>query len=590
MFAWEIRSRLARDGVCPQAHLPSISSINRILRATGASGGVVAGEGVRGSRHGDDDEDGAEVAAYLVDRSDFALGAEGCSGEGAVARECGELAEGGRKERGCRNPSAAQAGGSPAASSSSGFIRVGGVKMVLNAAKSTVDESKEAVVGSNLPIGLEESIHEDSLRPSLESLSQHFEKRNPKSLESGDQHTVEDSSVDFFRKNVGHGGLQRYPKEMSNCDRSKLSPSSLSSLQISAKRWSMQPLCYPACAFQPGTGYLDLSQTGISSDGIHRSQLLMKPVICYDEQGKNSLMTESTCDTFLNPISDLKAGQPSPVNLEGRMRKLIGESYFSWQMMPGFKEKIHRNTSERYVDPGTCAKDFPPENILYSSFSSNLMNQEEPSSKFALQPLKGNRVASSETRNETQATVDDGSFPTDTKHSAIGTIADPPDGRGKPQPRSWQRTKTSPDATDASPPAPTSDHEHLPPGDDSTPHPSQVPQPRHDLSMPYKVSVSKPWAALLSTGGKDASYPPPLRSPESPSPMDTPTHDCERKSVTNEDGMSSQSARGLNDSSTHPHSRHAGPTLPQDSPPRQRPEKAFSSKRPQTFMIKDLLA
>ncbi|MPC26983.1 Paired box protein Pax-2a [Portunus trituberculatus] len=34
MFAWEIRSRLARDGVCPHAHLPSISSINRILRAT----------------------------------------------------------------------------------------------------------------------------------------------------------------------------------------------------------------------------------------------------------------------------------------------------------------------------------------------------------------------------------------------------------------------------------------------------------------------------------------------------------------------------------------------------------------------------
>ncbi|XP_071538301.1 uncharacterized protein [Panulirus ornatus] len=34
MFAWEIRSRLARDGVCPQAHLPSISSINRILRAS----------------------------------------------------------------------------------------------------------------------------------------------------------------------------------------------------------------------------------------------------------------------------------------------------------------------------------------------------------------------------------------------------------------------------------------------------------------------------------------------------------------------------------------------------------------------------
>lgn len=34
MFAWEIRSRLAQDGICPHAHLPSISSINRILRAT----------------------------------------------------------------------------------------------------------------------------------------------------------------------------------------------------------------------------------------------------------------------------------------------------------------------------------------------------------------------------------------------------------------------------------------------------------------------------------------------------------------------------------------------------------------------------
>ncbi|XP_066939685.1 uncharacterized protein [Macrobrachium rosenbergii] len=33
MFAWEIRAKLAKDGVCPQAHLPSISSINRILRA-----------------------------------------------------------------------------------------------------------------------------------------------------------------------------------------------------------------------------------------------------------------------------------------------------------------------------------------------------------------------------------------------------------------------------------------------------------------------------------------------------------------------------------------------------------------------------
>ncbi|XP_069954387.1 uncharacterized protein [Cherax quadricarinatus] len=45
MFAWEIRSRLARDGVCPHAHLPSISSINRILRATHTQTSGVSADG-----------------------------------------------------------------------------------------------------------------------------------------------------------------------------------------------------------------------------------------------------------------------------------------------------------------------------------------------------------------------------------------------------------------------------------------------------------------------------------------------------------------------------------------------------------------
>lgn len=34
IFAWEIRVRLLRDGICSVTHLPSISSINRILRAS----------------------------------------------------------------------------------------------------------------------------------------------------------------------------------------------------------------------------------------------------------------------------------------------------------------------------------------------------------------------------------------------------------------------------------------------------------------------------------------------------------------------------------------------------------------------------
>ncbi|XP_022701743.1 paired box protein Pax-1-like isoform X2 [Varroa jacobsoni] len=32
LFAWEIRERLLKDGVCPREALPSVSSINRILR------------------------------------------------------------------------------------------------------------------------------------------------------------------------------------------------------------------------------------------------------------------------------------------------------------------------------------------------------------------------------------------------------------------------------------------------------------------------------------------------------------------------------------------------------------------------------
>ncbi|OQR72862.1 paired box protein Pax-2a-like [Tropilaelaps mercedesae] len=32
LFAWEIRERLLREGVCPREALPSVSSINRILR------------------------------------------------------------------------------------------------------------------------------------------------------------------------------------------------------------------------------------------------------------------------------------------------------------------------------------------------------------------------------------------------------------------------------------------------------------------------------------------------------------------------------------------------------------------------------
>ena len=34
MFAWEIRERLLYEGICPRDCLPSVSSINRILRKT----------------------------------------------------------------------------------------------------------------------------------------------------------------------------------------------------------------------------------------------------------------------------------------------------------------------------------------------------------------------------------------------------------------------------------------------------------------------------------------------------------------------------------------------------------------------------
>lgn len=655
MFAWEIRSRLARDGVCPQAHLPSISSINRILRATGASGGVVAGEGSHGSRHGGEDDGDPEVPAYLVDRSDFAGGADGCSGESAAARECGDMAEGGRKEKGCRHPCADQTEGSPIASSSTSFITVSGVKMVLSAAKSTADAAKEADVSSSSSIGLEKTLHKDSFKPSMESFPKHFEKINPRALEPGDCRASDNTPMDFFRKGASQSGLQLYPKEMFSYDRSKLSPpSSSSNLQPSAKRWTVQPLCFPACGLQPGTGNFNLSQAAISRDDFQRSQVFMKPFICHDEQGKGKFilptpekalgqkslfeMTGVSRDTFLNPMPDSQFEQPSPLAPEGRRRGFIGESYFGWQMMPGFKEK-QRSSAERYTDSQTDT-DFPPERLLSSTFPSNLANREEPSSNFHLQLLKGNRLTSSKARDEAQATAgvssttpdgslhlqesqstnkgppatdaielqgvsyhsdgefqkcqstatvateDEESLEIDIKDSSVGTTADPSDRRGDPRPRSWQRRERSPDATDAPPPAPPSDRERLPPSDDSAPHPS-----RRDLSMPYKVSVSKPWAAFLSTCGRGASPPPPHGSPESPSLKDTPTHDCEWKSVRNEDGMSSRSTQGRTDSSSSAHSRHAGPTPHGDSHLPHQPERNPSSaKRPQTFMIKDLLA
>ncbi|XP_047488422.1 uncharacterized protein LOC125038829 [Penaeus chinensis] len=645
MFAWEIRSRLARDGVCPQAHLPSISSINRILRATGASGGVVAEEGSRGSRHGGEEDEDSEAPAYLVDRDDFAAGADGCSGESAVARECGEMTEGGRKEKGCRFPSVDQTGGSPIASSSTSFITVGGVKMVLSATKSTADAAKEADVSSSSSVGLEKIIHEDSFKPSVESLPRHFEKINPKALESGDYRTVGNTAMDFFRRGAGQSGLQEHPKEMLNYDRSKLSPPNSSSLQVSAKRWTVQPLCFPACGLQPGAGNFNLSQGAISRNDFQKSQIFMKPFICHDEQRKGKFMlptpekslsqksifemTGGSRGAFLNPIPDSQFDQPTPLTPEGRVRGFIGESYFGWQMMPAFKEKLQKSCTDRYVDSQIRDTDFPTERLLSSTFPSNLANREESSSSFQLQLLKGSRLTSPKTRDEAQATAgvssttpdgslhpqesqgtnkdtpttdtielqgmsyhsdggfqncqsteDEESLEIDTKDSNIGTAADP----------SWHRRERSPDAANGSPPAPPSDHDHLPPSDDSAaPHPSQSPQSRRDLSMPYKVTVSKPWVAFLSTCGRGASSPPPHGSPESPSLKDTPTHDCEWKSVRNEDGMSSQSAQGRTDSSSSTHSRHAGPT-PHGLLPHQAERNPSSAKKPQTFMIKDLLA
>lgn len=35
MFAWEIREQLARQGACDSQSLPSVSSVNRILRGGG---------------------------------------------------------------------------------------------------------------------------------------------------------------------------------------------------------------------------------------------------------------------------------------------------------------------------------------------------------------------------------------------------------------------------------------------------------------------------------------------------------------------------------------------------------------------------
>lgn len=35
MFAWEIREQLARQGVCDPDNVPSVSSVNRILRGSG---------------------------------------------------------------------------------------------------------------------------------------------------------------------------------------------------------------------------------------------------------------------------------------------------------------------------------------------------------------------------------------------------------------------------------------------------------------------------------------------------------------------------------------------------------------------------
>jgi transposase len=58
IFAWEIRKRLEQEGVCSEEKLPSVSSINRIVRSNKRyddDGGDDDGEG-----DGEDDEDEGE--------------------------------------------------------------------------------------------------------------------------------------------------------------------------------------------------------------------------------------------------------------------------------------------------------------------------------------------------------------------------------------------------------------------------------------------------------------------------------------------------------------------------------------------------
>lgn len=45
MFAWEIREQLARQGACDPQSLPSVSSVNRILRGGGLHTDIPAIEG-----------------------------------------------------------------------------------------------------------------------------------------------------------------------------------------------------------------------------------------------------------------------------------------------------------------------------------------------------------------------------------------------------------------------------------------------------------------------------------------------------------------------------------------------------------------
>lgn len=45
MFAWEIREQLARQGACDSQSLPSVSSVNRILRGGGLHADIPTIEG-----------------------------------------------------------------------------------------------------------------------------------------------------------------------------------------------------------------------------------------------------------------------------------------------------------------------------------------------------------------------------------------------------------------------------------------------------------------------------------------------------------------------------------------------------------------